>query len=372
MDPFADIVKPTLVLDEAAAMLNIHRMAGKARQQKLRFRPHFKTHQSAEIGEWFRQVGVTAITTSSIDMALYFADHGWEDILIAFPANLRQSAALCELAERVKLSLLIENREAAQHLEQMLPVPVDAWIKIDAGAGRTGLAWADTAAISELASELYPLRKVRLRGLLTHAGHTYAAASRSKICEIYHESIEHMQAARTVLERAEYPPVELSVGDTPGCTICTDLGKVDEIRPGNFIFYDAQQLALGVCQPEDIAVALACPVVAKHPERSEVVVYGGAIHLSKDYLMLGETRSYGLVALPEGDRWGKPLDGAFVRGLSQEHGMIRMAPADFERVQVGDLVFVLPAHSCLAVTLMKTYRTLSGREIETFNVGGRE
>jgi D-serine deaminase-like pyridoxal phosphate-dependent protein len=57
MDPFADIVKPTLVLDEAAAMLNIHRMAGKARQQKIRFRPHFKTHQSAEIGEWFRQVG---------------------------------------------------------------------------------------------------------------------------------------------------------------------------------------------------------------------------------------------------------------------------------------------------------------------------
>jgi D-serine deaminase-like pyridoxal phosphate-dependent protein len=124
MDPFADIIKPTLVLDEAAAMLNIHRMAGKARQQKIRFRPHFKTHQSAEIGEWFRQVGVTAITTSSIDMALYFADHGWEDILIAFPANLRQSAALCELAERVKLSLLIENREAAQHLEQVLP---DLW-----------------------------------------------------------------------------------------------------------------------------------------------------------------------------------------------------------------------------------------------------
>jgi D-serine deaminase-like pyridoxal phosphate-dependent protein len=368
MDPLADIVKPTLVLDEAVALMNLHRMNGKAKQQRVRFRPHFKTHQSAEIGEWFRQVGVTAITVSSIDMALYFAGHGWEDITIAFPANLRQSAALVELAGRVRLGLLIENREAAQHLERVLPAPVDAWIKIDVGAGRTGLAWSDAAALTELASEIYPMKKLQLRGLLTHAGHTYTAPAPEDVCRLYAESIEHMQAGQKVMQRSGFPPVELSVGDTPGCTLCPDLGQVDEIRPGNFIFNDAQQLALGVCRPEDIAVALACPVVAKHPDRSEIIVYGGAIHLSKDYLMLGETRAYGLVALPQGDRWGAPLEGAYVRGLSQEHGMIRLDPADFDRVQVGQLIFVLPAHSCLSVTLMKTYRTLSGKVIETFNV----
>jgi D-serine deaminase-like pyridoxal phosphate-dependent protein len=368
MNPFANIVKPTLLLDEAAAMMNIHRMVGKARQQQIRFRPHFKTHQSAEIGEWFRQVGVTAITTSSIDMAQYFADHGWDDITIAFPANLRQSAQLADLVGRVRLGLLIENREAAQHLEGTLPTAVDAWIKIDAGAGRTGLSWSDAAAISDMATEVQSMKKLRLRGLLTHAGHTYSAASPEEVCRRYHESIDHMQAARAVLQRAGYPPVELSVGDTPGCTLCDDLGAVDEIRPGNFIFNDSQQVALGVCSAADIAVALACPVVAKHADRSEIIVYGGAIHLSKDYLMLGETRAYGLVALAEGNRWGPPLEGGYVRGLSQEHGMIRLAQPDFDRVQIGDLVLVLPAHSCLTVTLMRTYRTLDGREITTFNV----
>jgi D-serine deaminase-like pyridoxal phosphate-dependent protein len=368
MDRFADIDKPTLVLDEAAAMLNIQRMAGKARQQQVRFRPHFKTHQSAEIGEWFRQIGVTAITVSSIEMALYFANHGWEDITIAFSANLRQSADLADLAGRVKLGLLIENHEAARHLEQTLTHPVDAWIKIDAGAGRTGLAWADAAAITELAAELYPMKKLRLRGLLTHAGHTYSGRNPDEICRLYAESIEHMQAARSVLKRSGYPPVELSVGDTPGCTLCNDFGEVNEVRPGNFIFYDAQQLALGVCRPEDIAVALACPVVAKHAERSEIVVYGGAVHLSKDHLMFGDQRVFGLAARAEGDRWSAPLEGAYVRGLSQEHGMIHLEPPDFDQVQVGDLMFVLPAHSCLSVTLMRKYRTLAGREITTFNV----
>jgi len=50
MDSFDDIVKPTLVLDEACARRNIARMAEKARRQGIRFRPHFKTHQSAGIG----------------------------------------------------------------------------------------------------------------------------------------------------------------------------------------------------------------------------------------------------------------------------------------------------------------------------------
>ncbi|MEN4042921.1 MAG: alanine racemase [Anaerolineaceae bacterium] len=367
MDHFQDIVKPTLVLDEAVARKNITRMAEKARQQQVRFRPHFKTHQSAEIGEWFRQAGVTAIAVSSLDMAIYFADHGWEDITIAFPFNLRQSAALAELSERVKLGLLIENRAAALHLEHSLPGAVDAWMEIDVGAGRTGLAWTDAAAICGLADELHALQKLRLRGLLTHAGHTYTAPSPAEICRRYAESVAHLQAAHDALRRCGYPPVELSVGDTPGCTLCPDLGAVDEIRPGNFIFYDAQQLALGVCRPEDIAVALACPVVAKFPERLEVAVYGGAIHLSKDDLLLGDRRVYGLAALPQEDRWGAPLEGAYVRGLSQEHGMIRLAADDFERVQVGELIFVLPAHSCLAVTAMRSYRTLSGREITTFN-----
>ena len=41
------IETPTLLLNEAIARRNIERMANKARQNGVRFRPHFKTHQSA-------------------------------------------------------------------------------------------------------------------------------------------------------------------------------------------------------------------------------------------------------------------------------------------------------------------------------------
>ena len=61
---YKDIVKPTMLLDERRVRANIARMAQRARDNGVRFRPHFKTHQSAQIGAWFREEGVTAITVS--------------------------------------------------------------------------------------------------------------------------------------------------------------------------------------------------------------------------------------------------------------------------------------------------------------------
>ncbi len=365
---FPSIEKPTLLLNETTARENIRRLVEKTRSTGIRFRPHFKTHQSAEIGEWFRAEGVSAITVSSVDMALYFAGCGWNDITIAFPANLRQAQALDALAEQVRLGLLVESVEAVQRLAETLRSPVDMWLKVDVGAHRTGLAWDQPEAAARVAQAVNAARSFRLRGLLTHAGHTYGAQGAEEVCRRYSESVERIDGLRRALQESGIGSLEVSVGDTPGSSLCAELGPVDEIRPGNFIFYDAMQMHIGSCGWQDVAVALACPVVAKHPERGEVVIYGGAIHLSKDFLMEDDRRVYGYVCLPEGDRWSAPLPGAYVSSVSQEHGILRMADANLQRLHVGDLVCILPAHSCLTVTLMKRYVTLDGKEIETMNV----
>ena len=53
---------------------NITFMADKAKKLNLIFRPHFKTHQSATIARWFREVGVKQIAVSSLAMAHYFTN----------------------------------------------------------------------------------------------------------------------------------------------------------------------------------------------------------------------------------------------------------------------------------------------------------
>ncbi|RMF27156.1 MAG: alanine racemase, partial [Bacteroidetes bacterium] len=108
---FPDIERPTLLLDERKCRANIRRMAQKARPSGVRLRPHFKTHQSARVGAWFREAGVTAATVSSLSMAKYFTDHGWTDLTVAFPFNSREIALADELAGRVSLNLLVVHPE---------------------------------------------------------------------------------------------------------------------------------------------------------------------------------------------------------------------------------------------------------------------
>ena len=78
------VTEPTMVLNEEVCKSNIARMAAKAKAANVVFRPHFKTHQSREIGEWFRASGVDKITVSSLNMAMKFAEWGWNDITVAF------------------------------------------------------------------------------------------------------------------------------------------------------------------------------------------------------------------------------------------------------------------------------------------------
>ena len=361
------IDQPTLVIDEMITRRNIERMVTRAHKNNVSFRPHFKTHQSAEVGEWFREMGVNKITVSSVEMAEYYALHGWQDITIAFSINVRQLERIRKLAQKVHLGVLVENTQAVDSLSQLEGTKVDAWVKIDVGNNRTGLDWQQTDEVFALCSRIHQTPVLVLQGLLTHSGHTYKAASKNEVCSIFQEGISRLNTLRNALEKRGQMKLLISVGDTPGCSLCEDWSGADEARPGNFVFYDAQQFTAGVCHFEDIAVAVACPVVAKHQSRHEVILYGGAIHLSKDFQMMGGEKSYGLACLVEGNRWGMPIAGAVVKGLSQEHGVVHIPGDEFNKVNVGDLLFIIPSHSCLTVQVLRKYRTLDGRQISTLN-----
>src|SRR5687768_5969359 len=133
------ITVPTLLLDKEKCQRNIRMMVERARQNNLRLRPHFKTHQSAQVGEWFRHEGVEAITVASLRMARYFANHGWTDIMVAIPVNVLELETINELAGRVRMHLIVVNEEVLPALQQGLHHTVAVWLKIDTGYHRTGI-----------------------------------------------------------------------------------------------------------------------------------------------------------------------------------------------------------------------------------------
>jgi len=364
----AQIHRPTLLLDRSKALRNIHRMINKARKNRVTFRPHFKTHQSAQIGEWFREAGITAITVSSVEMAIYFARNGWQDITIAFPVNLREIENINKLAEFIQLSLLVESREVVDFLNQQLSARVAVWIKIDVGYHRTGLPWDHFDAVAALARQISESPRMDFKGLLTHSGHSYHAASADEVKTIYAETMARLTDLKNHLADQGFGDTKISIGDTPCCSIVPDLSGADEIRPGNFVFYDVMQLAIGSCSEQDIAVAVACPVVAKHRERNEIVIYGGAIHLSKEFIVTKNgDKIFGYVTQFHGDGWETTMKNSYVASLSQEHGIVKVADDFFDRIGVGDLLLILPIHSCLTVNLLKQYVTLDGETIRTMH-----
>lgn len=374
-----NLIKPTLLLDRARAIQNIERMLEKAHKNSVRFRPHFKTHQSAIVGDWFRQRGIESITVSSLDMAWYFAQYGWKDILVAFPVNILEIDKINALVENIHLHLLVESLEAVRFLEEHLTkgFEVSLWIKIDTGLQRTGLEWHQFDHIIELARRITQTDNLRLRGILTHAGQTYHARSKGEIESIHAESVSSMRVVHEQLGAEGFENIEISIGDTPSCSVVRDLSDVDEIRPGNFVLYDVTQLAIGACDERNIAIAVACPVVAKHPQRREFVIYGGAVHLSKDTISVmhddGSTFPiYGYVASPilkpgqelSVQGWGPIFERTAVTRLSQEHGIVQTTDKILREIQIGDVVLVLPVHSCLTANLLRKYTTLEGEVIE--------
>ena len=352
-----NISKPTLIIDTLKVEQNINMMAEKARQSNTIFRPHFKTHQSDLVGKLFSKFGVDKITVSSVEMAQFFAANNWSDITIAFPVNPREIDEIIKLAADIKLNLLVESVYVLELLEEKLTGSVGIFIKIDVGYNRTGLA-TDDPEIEKIIEFLKSSTSMQFRGFLTHAGHTYHARSKGEILSI----LELAKQQLTKLKQkyiTDFPDVIISYGDTPSCSMAKNCVGFDEIRPGNFVYYDVMQYHLGSCCLDDIAVVVACPVVAIHPQRKEVVIYGGAVHLSKEAIE-GDNgfKMFGYVVKLTPSGWGEPIPGAYVSDLSQEHGVVSMPGKDLNHFKPGDLLGILPIHSCLTANLLRQQVTV--------------
>jgi len=372
-------------------------MLSRAEDWGVRFRPHFKTHQSADVAGLFSDRGVSACTVSSVSMATYFARSGWNDITLAVPLNLRQLEELRALvgrdvpsppsgASHLTLGILVDSADAVAPLAAGELPGVVVWIKVDCGYARSGVRWDDASELGRIAEAVDAAGSVTLAGILTHEGRSYAAESADDVRRVHAESLARMAAARASVAavRPVDAPLEVSVGDTPSASLVDTMDGVDEIRPGNFIFYDLTQLDIGSCAESDPAVAVACPVIGRYPERGEIVVYGGAIHLSaasradsrrsgRDTRQLEEGsgqlgegigQTYGCLVEVGGEGFGRlRLDAPVVR-LSQEHGVIR-APSDIMGcVTAGDVLLVSPVHSCLTCAMHDHYLTLDGRRLD--------
>lgn len=352
-----EITTPAFLVDRAVVQRNCARMRDKAQASGVAFRPHVKTHKAVEIGR-MQHAGMTGpITVSTLAEAEAFADDGFRDITYAVPIaptplKLERAAALARRIDR--LGLLIDSERALHALEQFDYV-FDVFLKVDCGYHRAGVDPASPDS-ARLAIAMSRSESVRFQGLLTHAGHSYHARDVEEIRRVAAEESGSLTRFRALLAAEGLADVLRSVGSTPTAAVVERFSECDEVRPGNYVFFDAFQATIGSCTLDDVAVSVLTTVVGSYPERGTMIVDAGALALSKD---LGPEHidprfGFGIVC----DLERRPLPMRIV-ALSQEHGKIAAQPV----LPVGTRLRILPNHSCLTAAMYDAYQIVDGGRV---------
>jgi D-serine deaminase-like pyridoxal phosphate-dependent protein len=350
---------PAFLVDRDVVARNCDRMREKALASGVGFRPHVKTHKVAAVGRMQHGGKTGPITVSTLAEADHFAADGFRDITYAVPiaaSKLERAAALASKVDR--LNLLIDSEPALRALEEFSTsrgVGFGVFLKVDCGYHRAGVDPASPDSV-RLALAIAASESVRFEGLLTHAGHSYAARDAEDVRRIAAEEAGCLSRFRALLA-AEMPREILrSVGSTPTTAIVDRFTECDEVRPGNYVFFDAFQATLGSCRREDVAVSVLTTVVGSYPERQTLIIDAGALALSKDRGAehLQPDCGYGLVC--DADLRPLPMQ---IEALSQEHGKVKTSM----RVAVGTKLRVLPNHSCLTAAMFSRFHVLSGNAI---------
>ena len=315
-------------MDEAALEANLARMAELARRAGLRLRPHAKTHKSAFVARRQLAHGAAGLTVATLTEAELFAGAGVDDVLIAHPllgeAKLRRLRALAERVPRIAVAL---DQPA---LARALPDQVEVLWEVDTGLHRLGTEPGEET-LRGVRALLSVLPESRFRGLLTHGGHAYAG-DRERAAADEREGL--LTSAR--LLRDEGVEIrELSVGSTPTASFAGGGTGLTEMRPGTYVFGDANQVALGSQRLEECALGVVAATVSSRRDRA--VIDAGSKALSADLRAPG-LEGYGMVL-------GRP--GLRLERLSEEHGVLTGA----DLPAVGERLVVLPAHACTTVNL---------------------
>ena len=366
----AELKTPSLVLDVERVRRNSERIASRVRSLGARLRPHVKTHKCVEVARLQTGVDAPALTVSTLAEARAFARQGFKDILYAVPIEPGKFAESIELRrECERFALITDDATIPEQLDtaaRSSGVVFDLFLKIDCGYHRCGVA-PESAEALEIPRRILQASNLRFAGILTHAGHSYHARTKAELVEIARRERDVMVWTAERLRSMDIPVETVSIGSTPTITHVDHLHNISEARPGNYIFFDAFQAALGSCTLDDCALTVLAAVVHRDGARRKVIIDAGAIALSKDRgaVEFDAECGYGLVLDVEGRD-----TGARVGALSQEHGEIFVQDDEtFNSLKTGARVRVLANHSCLTAAQHSHYNVLEeGRVVDRWEI----
>lgn len=383
----SDLPTPAILVEKSRLQANLQRMQQKADANNTSLRPHTKTHKSIALAKDQVALGAHGITVAKVGEAEVFMDNGITDVRIAYNVvGVEKYKRVLSLMDKGRISFCVDTLEGAQQASTFFEAagqPAEVLIEVDCGYGRCGVRW-DWESSIDFAKEVSQLPGLKLVGILTHAGNSYAGpkvAGESLDGSLQRVSAEErdrmIDFAITLnqagITEANPDSFEISIGSTPSMKHFENVERggftITEIRPGNYPFNDAIQHALSVATLKECALTVHASVVSKqrNSDGSErLFLDAGRKVFTADQGY--KTDGYGIILYNA--RVMQALPHASISGLSEEHGWVKVPGGS--TLEVGDTVRVVPNHACVVVNNLDKLHVVDGENVvDTLPVDAR-
>jgi D-serine deaminase-like pyridoxal phosphate-dependent protein len=351
-----EVTTPALVIDRSRLLTNVREMAARARTLGVSLRPHAKTHKSPAIAALQREHGAIGLTVATLTEAEGFAGEGVDDlVLTAPPVGAWRLDRLVALARSARIRVAVDDTQVVATLDaacRSAGVHIGYLWEIDCGVGRFGTPPGAITA-DHVARSVATAGHALFDGLLTFGGHAYGAKDRSGIVAASHDERDAIAQTVAALTERGIETTVRSIGSTPtthAIESAEAAAGITEIRPGNYVFYDATQVALGVVPLERCALSVLATVTSR-PAPDRLILDSGSKALAAETLST-LTAGFGVVQ-------GHPE--LRVARLYEEQAIVHAdRPCD---IPIGTRLRVVPNHACAAANLHAEMLVVNGEAI---------
>ncbi len=319
----SNLETPSVLIDLDKMERNIRRMQKRCDELSLNFRPHIKTHKIPDIARRQIEAGAVGIACQKVSEAEVFADAGFRDIQI--PYNIvgkQKTRRLAALAKRADVSVTVDSRAVLDGIAkaaQEAGAAISVLVELVSLNQRTGTS---PQAALDLAQQITAADKLHFTGLMIYPSD---AAIRPRL-----------QATLALLEAAGIPVETVSGGGSGAIRDAHLLPELTEMRVGTYLFWDWGSVNTGYTSIDHCAMRVRTTVVSAN-DASRVILDGGSKALHSETV----DGCFGFIeAYPK----------AHLHKVNEEHGYVDFSDCD-SVPQVGDIVDVIPVHTCVVSNL---------------------
>jgi len=333
---------PSFFVDLDILDKNIETMAELCEDNNKELWPMVKTHKSMQISQIQAKKGAAGFLVGTVLEAEKLVEAGFKNIALAYPVvDEKNMSRIIELLKRADIILSFDGKKAAEKFDRLLAktkIKAEYLIIIDSGLHRLGVKPEKAA---ELARKLKKYDNLILKGICTHPGQVYGAADMAEVKKAAAEEVEAVEDAVRNLEKNGFNVEMAATGSTPTAEFAVESEVITTLRPGNYVFYDNMQVAVGVVPMERCSLTVMASIISQ-PADDLFILNAGSKCLGLDKGAHGNTniKGYGVVK-------GHPE--LLIIGLSEEVAKVKIE--DKTELKVGDKIEIIPNHSCSAANM---------------------